>query len=111
MKNKTQPAVEENDKKRWLDPKQKAIMLYIPRFIFDEIEELQPFLGNTTTATIIRILERGIAYYQKTPGIKKALQKKESQQTTEQDNPHENNRPLTEEEQRKVDIAKTRWVD
>lgn len=101
MKNK--------ENKRWKDPKQKALAVYLPMFIYEEIEELQPYLANTITSTIIRILERGIAYYQKSPGIKRALANK-GQQNTEHGNPQENNNLSEEQIEALKEIAKVPWA-
>lgn len=90
----------------------KRICLALPEYMVKQIEKLKPFVpGNTTTGTIIAIIEKGINYYWK--ANRKALESVNqgasdgNASTVDQ----ENNTIDDEKMKYYTELAKVKWVN
>jgi len=89
----------------------KRICLALPEYMIKQIEKLKPFLpGNTTTGTIIAIMEKGINYYWKAnrKALESVNQGNSDGETSTVD--QENNNLTKEQMEYYTELAKVKWV-
>lgn len=87
--------------------KTKKILLSIPEYMYKDIERMQPYITTTITGSVLSMIEKGLAWYEKKH--KKKLSEPQQTKQSKADSPdQENDTAKAEELQR---IASIRWVD